>query len=271
MPVTDTGTLREDTATFPEIRVRGLVKRYRIGGRHVEALRGLDLDVDGSGFVAVMGASGSGKSTLLHLLAGLDRPDAGTIALQTGAGAINVEALTERELTLYRRRSVGVVFQQFNLLQTLTALENIVLPGVLDGRPRDELLARGQALLGELGLVDRSDHRPDALSGGEQQRVAIARALLFEPPVLLADEPTGNLDSNTSERLWDMLERVAAARSILVLMVTHEPVAAAHCRTVHVLRDGQLAGTFDVDGCTASELALRAAELARVDGRRSTR
>jgi putative ABC transport system ATP-binding protein len=258
MPPTD--------AADAAISVRGLVKRYRLGGRDVEALRGLDLDVQGPGFVAVMGASGSGKSTLLHLLAGLDRPDAGTIVV----GGARVDSMDERALTMYRRRTIGVVFQQFNLLPTMTALENVVLPGVLDGRPRAELDERGRSLLAELGLAERSDHRPDALSGGEQQRVAIARSLLFEPSVLLADEPTGNLDSRTSERLWEMLERVAGARSLLVLMVTHEPVAAAHCRTVHVLRDGLRAGSFDVDGCTPSELALRAADLARGEGHQAT-
>jgi putative ABC transport system ATP-binding protein len=244
------------------IEVRGVVKRYRLGGREVEALRGLDLSIKGPGFIGVMGASGSGKSTLLHLLAGLDRPDAGSLEV----AGVRVDELPESELTLYRRRRVGVVFQQFNLLPTLTALENVTLPGVLDGRERRELLARGESLLEELGLADRRHHRPDALSGGEQQRVAIARALLFEPPVLLADEPTGNLDSRTSERLWSVIEGIAATRSLLLLIVTHEPAAAAHCREVHVLRDGRVAGSFDVDGVPASELALRAAELGRSAG-----
>ncbi len=274
MPVTDPGPLLDPRARSGEttsIAVRSLRKRYRVGGREVEALRGLDLTVSGTGFVAVMGASGSGKSTLLHLVAGLDRADGGEIEV---AGH-RVDRMSEAELTLYRRRTIGVVFQQFNLLPTLTALENVVLPGVLDGVDARSLHDRGMALLDSLGLAERGHHRPEALSGGEQQRVAIARALLFEPRVLLADEPTGNLDSNTSERLWEMLERVVAERSILVLMVTHEPAAAAHCRTVHVLRDGLLAGSFDVEGLSgrnlaspmggdvASSLALRAAELGR--------
>lgn len=274
MPVTDSGSpldRSERTGETTSIAVRSLRKRYRVGGREVEALRGLDLSVSGTGFVAVMGASGSGKSTLLHLVAGLDRADGGEIEV---AGH-RVDRMSEAELTLYRRRTIGVVFQQFNLLPTLTALENVVLPGVLDGVEARSLHDRGMALLDSLGLAERGHHRPEALSGGEQQRVAIARALLFEPRVLLADEPTGNLDSNTSERLWEMLERVVAERSILVLMVTHEPAAAAHCRTVHVLRDGLLAGSFDVEGLSgrnlaspmggdvASSLALRAAELGR--------
>lgn len=244
------------------IDVRGVVKRYRLGGRSVDALRGLDLAIRGAGFVGVMGASGSGKSTLLHLLAGLDRPDAGTIDV----AGVRVDDLPESQLTLYRRKRIGVVFQQFNLLPTLTALDNVCLPGILDGMERGSVRARGEALLDELGLADRSDHRPDALSGGEQQRVAIARALYFDPPVLLADEPTGNLDSRTSERLWSILDAIAAARSLLLLIVTHEPAAAVHCREVHVLSDGLLAGSFDVDGVSASELALRAAELGRPKG-----
>jgi ABC-type lipoprotein export system ATPase subunit len=217
-----------------------------------------------------MGASGSGKSTLLHLVAGLDRPDAGEITVD----GLRIDALPERELTLYRRRRIGVVFQQFNLLPTLTALENAILPGTLDRLDRDECVARGRTLLGELGLSERIDHRPEALSGGEQQRVAIARSLFFDPPILLADEPTGNLDSRTSERLWNLLGSIAASRRMLVLLVTHEPAAAAHCRVVHVMRDGLLAGSIDVASLdsshrpvnVASELALRAAELGRAQG-----
>lgn len=242
--------------------MRGLRKTYRAAssrGRDVEAIRGLDLAIEEPGFFAVMGPSGSGKTTLLHLLAGLDRPDAGSIEV---AGE-PIDRLSERALTQYRRRRIGMVFQQFNLLPTLSALDNVVLPGTLDGQAGPALRERGLALLGELGLADRADHRPDALSGGEQQRVAIARALLFDPPVVFADEPTGNLDSATSERLWDLLNRIAAERRMLVLMVTHEPAAATRCRRVFVLRDGTLAGAFDVDGLDSGSLAVRAAELAR--------
>ncbi len=252
------------------IAIRGVRKSYRTGERTVEALRGVDLDVVAPGVVGIMGASGSGKSTLLHLVAGLDRPDAGEITVD----GLRIDALPERELTLYRRRRIGVVFQQFNLLPTLTALENAILPGTLDRLDRDECVARGRTLLGELGLSERIDHRPEALSGGEQQRVAIARSLFFDPPILLADEPTGNLDSRTSERLWDLLGSIAASRRMLVLLVTHEPAAAAHCRVVHVMRDGLLAGSIDVASLdsshrpvnVASELALRAAELGRAQG-----
>ncbi|MFM8732185.1 MAG: ABC transporter ATP-binding protein [Phycisphaerales bacterium] len=237
------------------VRARGVRKTYRTGTRAVEALRGADLEIAEPGFYAIMGASGSGKSTLLHLLAGLDRADAGEIEV---AGA-RVDMMDERALTVHRRTRIGIVFQQYNLLPTLTALENAMLPGVLDGRPRAGLESRARELLGMLGIAERATHRPEALSGGEQQRVAIARALLFEPAVLFADEPTGALDSANSERMWKMLDGLARERRMVVLMVTHEPAAAAHCRHVFVIRDGVVAGGFDTRGMDAGDLVVRAA------------
>ena len=241
------------------VGVRDVSKGFAQGGKPVAALREANLSITEPGFYAVMGRSGSGKSTLLHLLAGLDRPDSGEIVV---AGA-RVHSMPERDLVLYRRRTIGVVFQQFNLLPTLDALGNVMLPGVLDGRPRAELEPRARELLGELGLADRTHHRPEALSGGEQQRVAIARALLFDPPVVLADEPTGNLDSRSAESLWRLLRALAERRSVTVLMVTHEPAAAAHCRRVFLMRDGAVAETIDTHGLDPTELALRAAEPGR--------
>jgi putative ABC transport system ATP-binding protein len=234
-------------------------KSYRQGSRSVQALRGVDLQIEGPGFHAIMGPSGSGKSTLLYLLAGLDIADAGEIRV----GDVSLANLSEAELTLHRRRRSGVIFQGFNLLPTLTALENVTLPATLDGRSHAHIAPRAAELLQELGLRDRMDHRPDALSGGEQQRVAIARALLQEPPVLLADEPTGNLDSQTSDRLWRLLAEIAARRNMLVLMVTHEPLAAVHCQRVHVLRDGVVAGNIDLHGMDPSQLAVRVADTLR--------
>lgn len=228
-----------------------------MGGRVVEALRGVDLAISEPGFYAIMGASGSGKSTLLHLLAGLDRPDAGTLEV----AGWTLDALSERQLTDYRRHRIGIIFQQFNLIPTLTAIDNVILPGLLSGQPRQRLVERGQELLRSLGLNDRSHHRPDALSGGEQQRVAIARALLFSPPVLFADEPTGNLDSASSEQLWRVLRQLAEEHGVTVVLVTHEPTAAIHCRRVHVLRDGRFQGFFDVNGADAAELATRYQQL----------
>ncbi len=200
-----------------------------------------------------MGQSGSGKSTLLHLLAALDRPDAGEIEVAGKA----IQSLSERESTAFRRREIGIVFQQFNLIPTLTAKENAELPGLLAGEDPKVLSARSTELLNRLGLAGREGHRPDALSGGEQQRVAIARALLFSPPVLFADEPTGNLDSATSERLWTLLGEIAAENGMLVLMVTHEPAAAVHCRRVFVLKDGRMTTTFDTEGLDAAGVAAR--------------
>ena len=252
--------MADDHTTQPlDIRVDSLHKSYRLGDRRVDALNGVDLRVEEPGFYAVMGASGSGKSTLLHLLAGLDLPDQGSIDVL----GVRVDALTEHQLTLYRRHTVGVMFQRFNLLPTLSAYENVVLPGVLDKRPPAELRERGMHLLDEMGLADRSDHRPDALSGGEQQRVAIARALFFSPQVLFADEPTGNLDTASSDRLWHALERLANQRGMIVLMVTHEADAAARCQKVFVLKDGCNAGVIDAENLEPSELAARATALTR--------
>ncbi len=250
------------SSTSASVSAVDVCKQYRTGERPVAALRGATLHIHHPGFYAIMGASGSGKSTLLYLLAGLDRPDQGTIHVS----GQRVDCMSERQLTTYRRKSIGVVFQQFNLLPTLTALDNVILPGVLEGRPRMQLEARGRELLEQFGLADRMHHRPEALSGGEQQRVAIARALLFEPPVLFADEPSGALDSANSERLWTMLGELAVSRGMVVLMVTHEPAAAVHCKEVFVLRDGLVAGNFPTKEMNASDLVVCAADIGRAAG-----
>lgn len=240
------------------IRCAGVTKSYDLGGRSVTALRGVDLSIERPGFYAIMGRSGSGKSTLLHLLCALDRPDSGEIEVDGRA----IHRLTEREATVFRGSRIGIVFQQFNLISTLTARENVELPGDLQGRDRRELRARSEELLTRLGLAERMEHLPQAMSGGEQQRVAIARSLLFKPRVLFADEPTGNLDSASSARLWSLLGEIAAAESMTVVMVTHEPEAAAHCERVFVLSDGRVAGSFGVEGTDGIGVAARAAELA---------
>ena len=243
----------------PVVEVRGLSKTYGQGKRSVRALDRIDLRIEEPGFYAIMGPSGSGKSTLLHLLAGLDRADEGELRLAGKA----ITKLDERKLTAFRRRDIGVVFQRFNLIATLTALENVALPAMLDGMPTRQRVQRAEALLNAIGLADRANHRPDALSGGEQQRVAIARALVFEPPILLADEPTGNLDSRTSEQIWSLLADLAEQRSLTVLMVTHEPHAAVHCQHVFLLRDGRIDDSFTVDGLDVSQLATRAEQSRR--------
>jgi len=231
----------------------------------VAALRGVDLHISEPGFYAIMGASGSGKSTLLHLLAGLDVPDRGEVHVGPGADGAGrrIDQLDDRELTRFRRHEVGIVFQQFNLIPTMTAQENVELPGMLGGHGARERGARARELLGSLGLAARADHRPEALSGGEQQRVAIARALYFAPPVLLADEPTGNLDSRSSEALWSLLRSIADERGMTVVMVTHEPAAAAHCRRAILLSDGRVSGHIETDGRDASDIAAEYQQLGR--------
>lgn len=248
-------------AATPIVRCLDVHKSYHLGDQHIEALRGVDLTIDEPGFYAIMGASGSGKSTLLHLLAALDTPDQGEVHV----GGRALHELSDRELTLFRRRQIGVVFQQFNLIPTLTARENVELPGMLAGDDPRRLHERSTELLAALGVGHRPDHRPDALSGGEQQRVAVARALLYSPRVLFADEPTGNLDSAASERMWQLLASLAAERDMTVLMVTHEPAAAAHCRRVYVLRDGRVTGTIDTEGLDASGVAARYQQLVRAE------
>jgi putative ABC transport system ATP-binding protein len=237
----------------PTLECVGVRKTYVLGGERVEALRGVDLRIDEPGFYAIMGQSGSGKSTLLHLLATLDRPDSGTILLGDRA----LHTLDEREATIFRRRNIGIVFQQFNLIATLTAQENVELPGMLAGESAGTLAERSRELMERLGIWTRRSHRPDALSGGEQQRVAIARSLLFSPPILLADEPTGNLDSASSGKLWGLLGQIARERNMLVLMVTHEPAAASHCQRAFVLADGRVKGQMETEGLDAVAVAAR--------------
>lgn len=232
-------------------------KSYRLAHGEVAALRGVDLEITEPGFYAIMGHSGSGKSTLLHLLAALDQPDKGTIRI----GGRETHTLNDREATEFRRKGVGIVFQQFNLIPTLTAIENVELPGMLASDEPAWLRERARGLLGELGLNARAEHRPEALSGGEQQRVAIARALLYSPPVILADEPTGALDSVNAEKLWRVLAGVAQEKKVIVVMVTHEPAAAAHCRMVWVMRDGRVIGKIESEGLDAPGVAARYQQL----------
>ncbi|MFG0293665.1 MAG: ABC transporter ATP-binding protein [Phycisphaerales bacterium JB065] len=244
---------------MPIIECENLRKSYRIGTRTVEALRGAALSIDEPGFYAIMGQSGSGKSTLLHLLAGLDEPDDGIVSV---AGK-RLDEMDDRALTEFRRMEIGVVFQQFNLIPTMTARENVELPGMLAGKPRHELNARSTQLLEELGIAERADHRPEALSGGEQQRVAIARSLLFSPAVIFADEPTGNLDSASAEQLWTLLATLAEQQQVTVIMVTHEPSAAAHCTRTYLLRDGVVSGTIETGAMDATDIAAEYQRLSR--------
>ncbi len=216
------------------LHTQGLRKRYQMGEVTVDALKGVDLTIRQGEFVAIMGPSGSGKSTLLHLMGGLDTPSDGQITL---AGR-RLAHLSDDEMTIIRRRQVGFVFQFFNLLPTLSAAENVALPLLIDGKRIADYQARIDGLLELVGLADRKDHRPDQLSGGEQQRVAIARALVTEPDVVLADEPTGNLDTTSGEEILRLLRRACDQKGQTIVVVTHDPQAAEHAdRLVH-LRDG---------------------------------
>jgi putative ABC transport system ATP-binding protein len=212
----------------------GLARRYGTGDTVVEALRGVSLELEAGRLTAIMGPSGSGKSTLMHILAGLDRPDDGSVVLD----GVDITKLSEKKLTLLRRQKIGFVFQFFNLLPMLSAEENVVLPLSLAGEKADrEWLDQ---LLDTVGVADRRSHRPSELSGGQQQRVAIARALVQRPQILFADEPTGNLDSATSRDVLDLIRGSVDELGQTTLMVTHDPRAAAMADRVLFIADGRI-------------------------------
>ena len=218
----------------PLLSARALAKSYTMGRRTLEVLRGVSLDVPRGEFLALRGASGAGKSTLLHLMGGLDSPNAGEIHF---AGQ-NIAAFSERELTHFRNRRVGFVFQAYHLLPELDALENVCLPARVARVPAARAAARGRELLDQVGLSDRLEHKPFELSGGEQQRVAIARALINEPELVLADEPTGNLDSHTGGEIIELLKKLHAEKQTTLVIATHDAKVAAHARRVFELADG---------------------------------
>ena len=214
-------------------------KVFRQGETEVRALAGVSLDIAAGEFVAVRGPSGSGKSTLLHLIGGLDLPSGGEIRID---GAL-LSDLSDDELTIFRRRKIGVVFQFFNLLPTLSAEENVALPLLLDGIRSRAARSRAAAALERVGLAHRGRHRPDQLSGGEMQRAAVARALVIEPRLILADEPTGNLDTATGEQVLSLIRAANAERGCTVVLVTHDPRAAAYGTRTVTLKDGVVVAT----------------------------
>jgi lipoprotein-releasing system ATP-binding protein len=218
------------------VRATRVEKAYDDGGRRVEVLRGADLEVEPAELVAVVGPSGSGKSTLLHLLGALDRPDAGEISV---AGQ-NLAELRGAELAAFRNRTLGFVFQFHELLPDFTALENVALPGRIARRGAAWSEARAAALLGEVGLGERERHFPGQLSGGERQRVAICRALLLEPPLILADEPTGNLDPASGEQVFELLRELQTRHRTTMVLVTHNPGIARRCGRILSLEEGVL-------------------------------
>jgi putative ABC transport system ATP-binding protein len=242
----------ETHESFPTIRVAGLSKDYARGPNVVHALRGVSLEVHPGEFVAVMGASGSGKSTFMNILGCLDRPTVGTYELD----GIDVAALAKDDLALLRNRKIGFVFQGFNLLPRLTARDNVMLPMLYAGVAREVMEHRADAALAAVGLGDRGDHRPVEMSGGQQQRAAIARALVNGPSLILADEPTGNLDSRTSVEVMAILQELNE-RGITIVVVTHEPDIAEHCQRVVRFRDGRVIEDRrnDLPRRAASELA----------------
>ena len=219
------------------IRCTELRKTYRLGETEITALRGVSLEIPRGAFVAIMGQSGSGKSTLLHLIGGLDRPTGGELLVD---GRL-IAQMSDDQLTLFRRVEIGFVFQFFNLLPSLTAAENVALPLVLGGVAKGDAEERVREILARVGLERRGQHLPEQLSGGEIQRVAIARALAYRPPILLADEPTGNLDSKTGESILGLLHRINRDDNCTVAMVTHSQEAARYTDRVIALRDGCIA------------------------------
>jgi ABC-type lipoprotein export system ATPase subunit len=219
------------------LETRGLKKHYRMGHSTVRALDGVSLTVQQGEFLALLGTSGSGKSTLLNLIAGLDRATEGTLRIFDH----DLAQMSSLELSLHRRRNVGIIFQSFNLISTMTAAQNVALALMFADVPRGERDARASTLLASVGLADRQVHRPRELSGGEQQRVAIARALSNNPHLLLADEPTGNLDSRTSHEIMALLTQLNERDGRTIIMVTHDPaLAQRHAHRTVTLLDGQI-------------------------------
>ncbi len=218
------------------IRLIDVYKIYRQGRNEITALAGVSLDVRKGEFAVIMGPSGSGKSTLLHLIGGLDWPNRGEVLVD---GRI-ISQMPDDQITLLRRNKIGFVFQFFNLLPMLTAFENAMLPLILDKQPKAQASSRSELLLKRVGLESRKNHLPGELSGGEIQRLAIARALVFNPPILLADEPTGNLDSRTGGAILDLMRHINREESCTVVMVTHNREAAAYGDRIIHLRDGRI-------------------------------
>jgi putative ABC transport system ATP-binding protein len=243
----------ERTPAGPVVSARDLTRRYGQGETAVDALRGVSLDVPSGHMTAVMGPSGSGKSTLMHILAGLDKPTSGEVSI----GGTEVSKLNDSELTKLRRRHIGFVFQFFNLLPMLNAEENVVLPLTIAGEKVDK--AWVAELMEKIGLQDRRDHRPSELSGGQQQRVAIGRALVTKPTIVFADEPTGNLDSKTSGEILELLHRSVEDLQQTIVMVTHEPTAAAIADRILFLADGLI--VKESRGATTHDIVAAMEEL----------
>jgi putative ABC transport system ATP-binding protein len=247
---------KAEVAVAPILEGRELTRIYGSGESAVTALDDVSVAVASGEFTAVMGPSGCGKSTLLHILGGLDRPTSGEVLFD----GQDLAKLDDAKLTELRRRRMGFVFQFFNLIPVLSATENAALPLVLDGMPQSKANAKAIEWLTRFGLGERLKNRPDQMSGGQQQRVAIARALVAEPALILADEPTGNLDSKSAEEIADLLKQVASEYGRSVVMVTHDARTAAHANRVLLMKDGRIVDTVQGAGEHSAEYA---AELVR--------
>lgn len=233
--------------TIP-VSVHGVTKQFKQGTATIEAIRDVSLAVQGGEFVAIMGASGSGKSTLLHVISGLTSPDAGKVVID----GTDLSTLSDGRLTKFRRHKIGLIFQSFNLIPSLTANDNITLPLLAGGRMAN-VEEKVRPLIERLGLGHRRGHRPDALSGGEQQRVAIARALITDPAVVLADEPTGSLDSITGQKICELLRELCEEQRRTIVVVTHEPAVARWAKRVVVMKDGQKLTEFQTAEFSSSQ------------------
>ena len=218
------------------IKLRNITKTFSKDGNSIEVLKGLDLDISRGESIAVWGVSGAGKSTLLHILGTLDHPTSGTILYDD----LDVFSWQEKKLALFRNRKIGFVFQLHNLLPEFSALENTIMPALIGGLSKQEARKRAEVILNEFGLGGRMTHRPGELSGGEQQRVAIARALIMEPEILLADEPVGNLDTETGKKIEDILLQLNSARQFVLVVVTHNKSLADRMSRIICLRDGRI-------------------------------
>jgi putative ABC transport system ATP-binding protein len=230
---------------MPLLDLKGITKEYELGKTTVRALRGLDLTIDSGEVVAIMGPSGSGKSTLMHILGALDTPTSGTASID---GA-DLKLLKEDQLVTLRGKKVGFVFQTFNLIPTLSAQRNVELPMIFQGVAKRERAKKARELLTKVGLAERMKHKPNELSGGERQRVAVARSLANNPEIILADEPTGNLDTETGQAILDLLKDLSTRDGKTVIIVTHDPEAAAIADRIITLRDGCISsGRSGTDG-----------------------